>query len=250
MKLIAVSTSGLETKIPASTVLFDEQVNERALAQVLRVYLANERQATSKTKSRGEVARTKKKLYKQKGTGGARHGARSAPIFVGGGVAHGPKGLENWSLKLSKKQRKQALSAALSLQIEEIRVVEGLEKTPQTTKLAAALLGKIKAEKGITLVITPDHDALLMRVLNNIPKVNCQTAAAVTAREILMANRIIVTESVLQVLERRVIAAPVVQAEVIAPEILEKPVVKKTVTKKALEKKPAVKKVSTKKKAE
>lgn len=261
MQLITVSSTGSESKMTASPLLFDEHVNERSLAQVLRVYLANERQATSKTKSRGEVSRTKKKLYKQKGTGGARHGARSAPIFVGGGVAHGPKGLENWSLKLSKKQRKQALSAALSLQIEIIRVAEGFEKTPLSTKTAAQLLKSLRAEKGTTLIITSDHDHLFMRVVNNIQGVSCQTAGAVTAREILLANRIIVTQASLEALELRITkpAQKIVMSEEPAQEEkkAEKPVVKKVaapkkavVTKKVATVKKSPAKVSTKKKTE
>jgi large subunit ribosomal protein L4 len=254
MQLITVSSTGSESKMTASPLLFDEHVNERSLAQVLRVYLANERQATSKTKSRGEVSRTKKKMYKQKGTGGARHGARSAPIFVGGGVAHGPKGLENWSLKLSKKQRKQALSAALSLQIEIIRVAEGFEETPTSTKLAAQLLKSLQAEKGTTLIITSDHDHLFIRVVNNIQGVSCQTASAVTAREILLANRIIVTQASLQALELRM-AAPakkVVISEPLQEEKKEKqPAVKKVAaTKKVATVKKSPAKVSTKKKTE
>ncbi|MBP7774413.1 50S ribosomal protein L4 [Candidatus Woesebacteria bacterium] len=260
MQLITVSSTGSESKMTASPLLFDEHVNERSLAQVLRVYLANERQATSKTKSRGEVSRTKKKLYKQKGTGGARHGARSAPIFVGGGVAHGPKGLENWSLKLSKKQRKQALSAALSLQIEIIRVAEGFEKTPTSTKAAAELLKSLRAEKGTTLIITSDHDHLFIRVVNNIQGVSCQTANAVTAREILLANRIIVTQASLEALELR-ITKPAQKVVISEPAHEEKkeeePVVKKVaapkktaVTKKVAPVKKSPAKVSTKKKTE
>ncbi|MBI1872200.1 50S ribosomal protein L4, partial [Candidatus Collierbacteria bacterium] len=73
--------------------IFDYKVNEALLSQVIHVYRANTHQNTSKVKTRGEVNRTTKKVYRQKGTGNARHGARSAPIYVGGGVAHGPSGV-------------------------------------------------------------------------------------------------------------------------------------------------------------
>src|SRR3989337_4392523 len=77
--------------------------NPNLMAQAIRVYLANQHQGSKKTLTRGEVNRTTAKVWKQKGTGRARHGSRKAPIFVGGGIAHGPRGVTAASLKLTKK---------------------------------------------------------------------------------------------------------------------------------------------------
>lgn len=117
---------------------FEEKVNIPLLAQALRVYEDRTHPGTSKTKTRGEVALTKAKWYRQKGTGRARHGAKSAPIFVGGGVAHGPKGVKR-QLRLPKKIVQKALNVAFSLKAKEGNVVvvdgiSGLKKTKETQK--------------------------------------------------------------------------------------------------------------------
>ncbi|MFQ5444682.1 MAG: 50S ribosomal protein L4, partial [Nitrospinales bacterium] len=92
---------------------FDEPLNEKLLAQAIHVYRFLSHQGKSKTLTRGEVARTTQKWYRQKGTGRARHGARSAPIFVGGSKAHGPKDLKK-NITLPKKMRIKALKNVLS----------------------------------------------------------------------------------------------------------------------------------------
>ena len=115
--------------------IFGVEVNKTLVNQYVRVYLANQRRGTLKTKSRGEIKLSTRKIYRQKGTGRARHGAASAPIFVGGGVAFGPKP-RDFSLKLSKKMKKIALSSSLSAKVKEggIRVVTGFSKIEPKTK--------------------------------------------------------------------------------------------------------------------
>ncbi len=85
------------------------------MAQAVRVYLANQRLGTASTKSRGEINMTKAKVYRQKGTGRARHGAKSAPLFVHGGVAHGPKP-HDFSMTMPQKMRKLALFSAFIIE--------------------------------------------------------------------------------------------------------------------------------------
>jgi len=94
--------------------VFALPANDKLVALAVRVYLANQRRSYAKTKGRGEVAGTTKKMWSQKGTGRARHGSAKAPIFVGGGVAHGPIGKENHKLSLPKKLKKLALFSVLS----------------------------------------------------------------------------------------------------------------------------------------
>ncbi|MBU1256277.1 50S ribosomal protein L4 [Patescibacteria group bacterium] len=95
--------------------MFKIKVPESLLAQAIYVYQSNSHQDTSKVKTRGEIVASKRKIYKQKGTGRARHGALSAPIFVGGGIAHGPTGLRPKRKKLNSKMKNKALVGALSL---------------------------------------------------------------------------------------------------------------------------------------
>ena len=87
-----------EATLPS--VFFAKKPNLSILSQAVRVYLSNQRTAQAKSQTRAEVNRTTKKVYKQKGTGGARHGSRRAPIYVGGGIAHGPRGMQNYKMSL------------------------------------------------------------------------------------------------------------------------------------------------------
>jgi len=128
---------------------FGEKENLPLLAQAVRVYEERSHIGFAKTKTRTEVNRTTKKIYKQKGTGGARHGARSAPIYVGGGTAHGPKPIRR-VLTLPKKMTKLALFQALSLKLskKEVLVVSGIDKLAKTND-ARDFLKKISKVEGI-----------------------------------------------------------------------------------------------------
>ena len=141
------------------------------LAQAIRVYEARSHFGLAKAQTRSEVNRTKKKLYKQKGTGGARHGAKSAPIFVGGGKAHGPRPLER-KLKLSQALRKSALGAALWAKLKDgkVFVVSGVS-TLKATKEAAAFLKKLdsKAKKFVVALSGANMDKA--RFVKNVANV-------------------------------------------------------------------------------
>lgn len=130
---------------------FEAEVNLRLIAQALRVYESAGHTGLRKTKTRGEINRTTKKLYKQKGTGGARHGSRRAPIFVGGGIAHGPRPLKR-VLSLPKGIKRKAFSSALAIKIEEGLVValsgiSTLKKTNEFKGLVKTLAEEFKAKK-------------------------------------------------------------------------------------------------------
>jgi len=127
-----------------------EKENKLLLAQAIRVYESGMHPGVSRVKTRGEIRASKRKIYRQKGTGQARHGALSAPIFVGGGKAHGPKGVKR-TLSLPQKMRQKSLKVALSIKGNDKRliVVDNLSSLKKT-KDAADLIDKIvKNEKEI-----------------------------------------------------------------------------------------------------
>jgi len=128
--------------------IFGAKINNSLMSQAVRVYMANQRQGTVKTKGRGEVNRTTKKVYQQKGTGRARHGSRRANIFVGGGLAFGPKP-RDLSLNISKKMKTLALFSALSSKLKdnEIKIIKGLEAILPKTKLMAQVLKNLEIAK-------------------------------------------------------------------------------------------------------
>lgn len=159
------------TKLEAMTLPkdFNGKVNWPLLTQAIRVFEERSHLGLAKTKTRAEINRTKKKWYRQKGTGGARHGAKSAPIFVGGGVAHGPKPVRR-ILTLSKKMASKALNSALALkgQNQEVVIVSGLAKITKT-KEVALLIKKLSSgkKKNFTFVLSQDNLAA-KRAIRNI----------------------------------------------------------------------------------
>lgn len=177
--------------------IFGVVVNNQLIAQAVRVYLANQRRGTVKTKSRGEVNISTRKIYKQKGTGRARHGAASAPIFVGGGIAFGPRP-RDYSLKLSKKMKKLALFCALSAKLKssEIKLIQGLEKIEPKTKNMVDIINNLslneKNKKILLVTPKPGKDyENVVKASRNIEGVRVTSANLLTTYEILANKRIL-----------------------------------------------------------
>ena len=167
--------------------VFGAKINNPLMSQAVRVYLANQRQGTVKTKNRGEVNATTKKIWQQKGTGRARHGSKRAPIFVGGGVAFGPRP-RDFSLLLSKKMKTLALFSALSskLKDQELRIVKGLETITPKTKLMAQILENLGIEDGKRiLLVTPKTSENVYRAARNIKGVEILSANTINAYKVL-----------------------------------------------------------------
>lgn len=176
--------------------LFGAKVNEILMAQAVRVYLANQRKGTASTKSRGEVNASTRKIYRQKGTGRARHGAISAPIFVGGGIAFGPKP-RDYSLTLSKQMKRGALASALSVRLKNkaVRVVDGLEKLTPKTKLMheafTKIIGDTQKKTPKILVVMPIKAENAKRAARNIAGVTIRPAALLNTYEVLNTDTLI-----------------------------------------------------------
>ena len=185
--------------------LFAGEVKSELLAQAVRVFLSNQRQATAKTKTRSEINRTKKKWFKQKGTGNARHGARTPNIFVGGGVAHGPTGTQNYNLMLTAKMKKQALLSAFAVQQAVTFVDDSFTKVDGKTKTAAKLLAaSLKNDARILLVVdqkTPE----LVRSYNNLEQVFLVSARYLNLLHVTNADQIIVSTTGAKALAARLL---------------------------------------------
>lgn len=156
--------------------VFAQTADTRLLAQAVRVYSSNLHQGTKSTKTRGEVTGSTRKIYRQKGTGRARHGDIKAPIFVGGGVAFGPRPYSR-QLKLPKKVRRQVLYALLTQkeQTNKVSVISGLTETSGKTRDMVKLFAKMQLlGKGVLVVVTPQMDKA-RRALRNIAGVTLTT---------------------------------------------------------------------------
>jgi large subunit ribosomal protein L4 len=141
-------------ELPAE--IFGAKINNFLMSQAVRVYMANQRQGTVKTKGRADVDRTTKKVYQQKGTGRARHGSRRANVFVGGGLTFGPKP-RDLSLGFSKKMKTLSLFSALSSKLKdgELRIIKGLEAISPKTKLMAEVFKNLGINKERVLLVMP-----------------------------------------------------------------------------------------------
>ncbi len=184
--------------------IFEAKINLPLMAQAVKVFLANQRIAFPKAKTRSEVTGSTKKVWRQKGTGRARHGDRQAPIFVGGGKAHGPSGVKK-RLSLSKKMKQAALRSALSAKAGEsaVFVVDGLEETTPKTKKAAGFLEKLGiADKKATLYLSEKNDNII-RAFRNLPNVNIDLANKINAYQALSSGKIIFTKKAIEVLKKR-----------------------------------------------
>ncbi len=203
MKVTSITAANKFSTVTVSDDVFGAAVNTELLAQAVRVYLSNKRQGTSRVKTRGEVTGSRRKIWKQKGTGNARHGAKSAPIFVGGGVAHGPKGIENWDRDLSKKMKKKALITALSAQAENIVVADNFAEIEGKTKNAAKFLDTINVTGKKVLLILDEDTKDVLKAFRNIERIEIVQDALVNALDIASADSVVMTSKALKNIEKR-----------------------------------------------
>lgn len=188
-----------DTSLPEE--LFGVKVKPTILAQAVRVYLSNQRQSPAKTKTRGEVAKTTAKMFKQKGTGRARHGSYAAPIFVGGGISHGPSGEQNYHLDMPQKMKKLAFLGALSAKAAkgEVKVVTGAEAATGKTKEMAWLGGK-------TLVITSSKLTNFNKATRNLANVQVVYSNLINTYLVLKHRELVVTPEALVELKKQYVA--------------------------------------------
>jgi len=200
IKVNAFSAKGIKQPAVSLSKRFEEKENPALLSQAIHVYRERSHIGLAKTKTRSEVARTTKKWYRQKGTGGARHGARSAPIFVGGGVAHGPRPLRR-ELVLPAKMKNKALDLALSVKAKEgrVTVISGLStlnKTSQVAKLIEKFQKKDKKGQKFTFVLNKGN-SINTKIFRNLSNVSVRTFDSLNAYDVFFGGMLIFDKDVL-----------------------------------------------------
>lgn len=177
--------------------IFNVEENPTLVAQAVRVYLFNQRQGTLSTKSRGDITASTKKVWRQKGTGRARHGAKSAPIFVGGGVAFGPKP-RDFSLKLPQKMKQKALFSALTSKVKEnaLKVVSGMSEMEPKTKQAAAVFTSLSLtpSKKKVLFVTDGKTESVYKAVRNIEGVEVISSSLLNTYAVLKGTSVLFTK--------------------------------------------------------
>jgi large subunit ribosomal protein L4 len=182
--------------------IFEAAVNIPLMHQALVRQLANARLGTHKTKTRSENNRSKSKWYRQKGTGRARHGSRNAPIFVGGGIAHGPMP-RSYDKKMPVKMRRAALRSALSVKAaaQQIVVVDQLAMDAPKTKEMVRVLHNLSAVDGKTLILLPERNSSVELSVRNLPTARTLRAHYLNIKDLMSADYLVMPLGALEVVE-------------------------------------------------
>lgn len=182
--------------------IFEAAVNVPLMHQALVRQLANARLGTHKTKTRSENNRSKSKWYRQKGTGRARHGSRNAPIFVGGGIAHGPRP-RSYEKKMPVKMRRAALRSALSVKAaaQQIVVVDQLAMDAPKTKEMVRVLHNLSVVDGKALILLPERNAPVELSIRNLPTARTLRAHYLNIKDLMSADYLVMPLGALEVVE-------------------------------------------------
>ncbi len=177
--------------------VFSAKINQQLLTQALHIYRSNQTQGTKRAKTRGEVDLTKKKVYRQKGTGNARHGAKSAPIFVGGGVAHGPRGILAARKRLNVKMRRLSIISALSHlnQNNAVTILANLDKATDKTSDINKLLTKLDLNQKKTLLLTANSYPKLLQAAKNIPNLKLSRHTLTNVYQLLNTHHLLIDQN-------------------------------------------------------
>ena len=180
-------------EVELSDEIFAAPINEAAMHLMVRSYLAAQRQGTQSALTRGEVRGGGRKIYRQKGTGNARHHGNRAPQFKHGGVVFAPKP-RDYDLAVNKKVRRLAFKSAMTTKLNagEIVVVDKLELKDAKTKLMAETLKKLQAEKK-ALVILPEREESIIRATANLPQAKVSYVNTLNVYDILNADKLVMT---------------------------------------------------------
>ena len=198
---MAESTRPAKAALPKS--VFEVDVpNHELLKLAYDAFLANSRQASATTKTRGEVRGGGKKPWKQKGTGRARFGSTRNPIWRHGGIVFGPRGNENYSKKLSKTSKHVALRQALTLANQDKKIlVSDIKTTGKTAEVAKFLAAEKCSEKDRVLLVVDEKTPELMRATNNLANALLVRAQYLSVYYILNADKIVITPAAVKAVE-------------------------------------------------
>ncbi len=200
MQLEVYNTSNAKVgTIDVSDVVFGAEVKPYLHHEMVRYQRNKRRAGTHKTKSRGEIRGSTKKLFKQKGTGRARHGSIKAPIFVGGGVVFGPQP-RDYSMKMPKSARRAALRSALSQKVAEgnIKVLDAFALDAPKTRVAAEAITKLGSRKA--LLVDAENNNLRLSV-RNLPSSKYVRVEGINVYDLLRYDDLIITTDAVRAIE-------------------------------------------------
>lgn len=202
MQFPVMNRSGSEVSqvdLPAD--IFEAKINVGLMHQAFVRQMANARQGSHNTRSRGEIRATGAKWYRQKGTGRARHGAQSAPIFVGGGLTFGPKP-RDYSKKMPKKMRQGAIRSTLSALVRDSQLVllDQLDLAAPNTKAMGGLIDALVGDQSALVVVTAEQTTVRKSV-NNLANAHSIVANYLNVRDLLKYDKVIMSLDALDVVK-------------------------------------------------
>jgi len=205
MKINTIDIDGKKSSIEVLDKIISSKVNKKLVSFVLYKTNTNYKGRKSKTKQKNEIIGSTSKIYAQKGTGGARHASRKAPIFVGGGVAHGPKGESNYKKrKLNKGEKKLSIASLITEKnnTNNLIIFSDFKKEIKKTKEMFKMLIKFEATNSLMILDKTSKDKI-HRSAKNIPNVKITDVNHFSAFDIIKFKKIIFTESSIKELEKR-----------------------------------------------
>tara|TARA_A100001011_G_scaffold160903_1_gene169284 strand:- start:1074 stop:1694 length:621 start_codon:yes stop_codon:yes gene_type:complete len=205
MKIDKINIDGVKNSIEISDKIIGAKVNNKLVSNVLYKANANYKGRKAKTKQKNEITGSTAKIYAQKGTGNARHASKKAPIFVGGGVAHGPKGELNYKKrKLNKSEKKLSIASLITKKnkLNNLIIIDDIQKKILKTKEMNNILIKIEAKNSIIIADRKSKDNIFKSV-RNIPNVKITDINHFSAFDLAKFKKIIFTETSIKELEKR-----------------------------------------------
>ena len=205
MKINTIDINGKKKSLDISEKIFSADINEKLITNVLYSQIANYKPRLAKTKQKNEIKGSTAKIYAQKGTGNARHASRKAPIFVGGGVAHGPKGESRYKKrKLNKNEKKLSIASLITEKnkLKNIIIFNDFKNQIAKTKEMHLLLKKFEATNSLVILDKTSKENIY-RSVKNIPHVKITDINHFSAFDIAKFKKIVFTESSIKELEKR-----------------------------------------------
>ena len=205
MKVDKINLDGKKSSIEVLDKIFSAKINKRLVNTVLYKTNANYKGRHAKTKQQNEVSGPTSKIYAQKGTGNARHASRKAPIFVGGGIAHGPKGeLSYKKRKLNKSEKKQSIASLISDKIKNnnLLIFSDFSSKIKKTKEMNLILKKFQISNSIIILDKISKDNV-EKSIRNIPNIKVTDINHFSAFDIVKFEKVVFTETSVKELEKR-----------------------------------------------
>ncbi len=205
MKIDKFNIDGKKESIEVMDKIFSAKINKKLISGVLYKINANYKGRKAKTKQKNEIIGSTSKIYAQKGTGNARHASRKAPIFVGGGIAHGPKGEKNYKIrKLNKNEKKMSVASLLSdkKKSSNLIVISDFKNEIKKTKEMNKILNKFEANNSLIILDKNSKDKVF-KSLRNLPNVKTTDINHFSAFDIIKFKKVIFTETSVKELEKR-----------------------------------------------